>query len=71
MDQRGMIALEIEKDGGTFTFLMPTGVHFGEAYDAAHEFLAEILEMSSKAVKAAERNKNEEEKPKDIADVPA
>jgi hypothetical protein len=66
MDQRGIIALEVKKDDRTYSFLMPIGSPFGEAYDVAFEFLSEILKMSQKAVEQAEQKKAEAaEKEKD------
>lgn len=62
MDQRGIISLELEKNGKKFSFTMPMGTPLGEAYDAAFSFLSEVLEMSKRAVEKAEKLKVEDKK---------
>ena len=60
MDQRAMISMEIVKNERTYTFLMPIGSPYGEAYDAAFEFLGSILKQSQDAVSKAEQVKEED-----------
>lgn len=59
MDKRGMVILEVKKDERTYSFLMPVGSPFGEAYDAAFEMLSEISKMAQAAVENSEREKEE------------
>lgn len=58
MDQEGVIVLTVSKGDRKYSFSMPHGANFGEAYDAAHEVLFEIVEMSKRST---ERLKRKEE----------
>lgn len=60
IDQRAVVTLEVEKNDRKYSFTMPIGepplgAPYGEAYDAAYEFLQEIVEMSQKAADRAKR----------------
>ncbi len=65
MELKSMIAIEIEKNDRVFSFLLPVGAPFGEAYDAAFEVLGKIIEMSKEA---ADNMKASEDKDAVIAD---
>jgi hypothetical protein len=60
MDQKAVVKLEVEKNERKFEFIMPIGSPYGEAYDAAFEFLNEIAKMTQEAAEAAERKTKEE-----------
>lgn len=49
------ISIEIEKNGHIFSFTMPSGAPFGEAYDAGYEVLQQIVEFSKKVADDAKR----------------
>jgi len=53
MKQSLIVTIEIEKDGNTFTFSMPYGCKIGDAYNACHEALQEVVKMGQQAADAA------------------
>jgi hypothetical protein len=57
MKQALQVIIEIEKNDRTYIFSMPYGAPIGEAHDAAHECLQEIVKM---AKNAAEKMKQSE-----------
>ncbi len=63
MIAKTIISLQVEKGSNTYTFNMPMGVPYGEAYDAAFSILEDILDLSKKAVESARREepKNEDD----------
>lgn len=61
MDLKSMIVIEVEKNERVFTFLLPVGAPFGEAYDAAFEMLSKIVDMSNEAAENMKRKENEDE----------
>jgi hypothetical protein len=61
MTAKSIITLEVEKNGNVYTFHMPYGVNYGEAYDAAFAILEDILTLSKQAVEAARREKKDDE----------
>jgi alpha-D-ribose 1-methylphosphonate 5-triphosphate synthase subunit PhnI len=62
MDQIATFNLKLEKNDKTFTFSMPLGCPIGEAYDATHEMLNELVLLSQEA---ADKAKRPEEKKKE------
>ncbi len=67
MEQKLLIAINIEENGHKFTFLMPVGAPIGSAYNAAHMALGEITKI---AKDAADKSKsNPEESPEVVAEV--
>lgn len=65
MDQKTAIVLEVVKGDKKFSFIMPSGCHYGEAYDAAFAILNEVMDMGKNAVeevKPKEMDKEEVEK---------
>jgi hypothetical protein len=52
----------VEKGDKKYTFTMPHGAPFGEAYDACFEVLREVVEMSKVAADQAKREEGAEEK---------
>ena len=50
MTIKSNIVIEIQKNERTYTFSMPMGCPFGEAYDAAFAVLKDITELSQQAV---------------------
>lgn len=65
MNQKAVIKLETEKNERSYEFIMEIGSPYGEAYDAAFEFLNHILEMSKDAANKADRNQEVEIKTDD------
>jgi len=63
--QKAVIVLEVEKNERVYTFTMPVGSPFGEAYDVAFLMLQEVLKLSKEAVDRAtppEKEEKEEDK---------
>jgi len=56
------LGINIERGGRKYVFSMEVGSPIGEAYDAAYMVLAELLEMSKRAVENAKPKKDKEEK---------
>ena len=50
-----MLKFVIEKNERNYEFTMPFGAPYGEAYDACHEMLGKIVEMSKEAQERATR----------------
>ena len=48
------VVFEVEKNEKRFSFYMPIGAFYGEAYDAAMECAAEVMKMADEARKKAE-----------------
>ena len=46
----GTFNLEFQKEERVYRFTLPYGAPYGEAYDAAFQFLNKVLEMQNKAV---------------------
>lgn len=49
MEQKLLVAINIEDNGHKFTFLMPMGAPIGSAYNACHQALDEITKMAKNA----------------------
>jgi len=65
MKQEGLVKLEAEKNERSYSFIMPLGAPYGEAYDILFEMMQEIVDLSKKAadkLKREEEVKTEEEK---------
>jgi hypothetical protein len=45
-----------EVNGRTYTFDLPVGAPFGEAYDVCHEVLTHITKMASDAAEKAKKD---------------
>lgn len=59
MNAKTMVVLQVQKNDNIFSFHMPAGVNYGEAYDAAFAVLEDILALSKQAVESARRNEEE------------
>ena len=66
MALKGMISVEVEKNGNNFVFYMPAGVKLQDCYDASVEITKEIVEYSKKL----EEQKKKDEEQKDEEDGP-
>ena len=62
MDQKGIIKLEIEKGENVYSFEMPIGFPYGEAYDAGVEYLQKIAKMAQERVDIIRKQKEESDK---------
>jgi len=62
---KAALTISITKNDRRYIFLMDVGSPIGEAYDAAHEILQEIIEISKKAAEEAKRAKEENKKEND------
>jgi hypothetical protein len=58
MDQKLTIVFTVKKEEREYIFQIPMASPLGEAYDAAHEFLAFLAEEAKKAV---DKSKNTEQ----------
>ena len=56
MDVKTFVTIEIKKNDRVFSFNMPAGSPFGEAYDACYETLGHIIEFSKKAQEQAKQS---------------
>ena len=61
MDQKSAIVLEVEKGDKKFSFIMPSGCHYGKAYDAAFAILNEVMDMAKVAVERAKPKEMDKE----------
>ena len=50
-----MVTIQIKTEKNTYTFTMPYGAALGEAYDAAHSILQEIIKFSQTAAEQAKQ----------------
>lgn len=64
MDVKTQVVLEVKKNDRIFSYCMPAGAPFGEAYDAAYEILQQIIEFSKKATETLKQPEVKEEEPK-------
>lgn len=55
MDFKSYVSIEIEKSGNKYSFVMPVGAPFGQAYDACFEALGHIIDFSKKAAEQAKQ----------------
>lgn len=53
MNVQSMVVIEIERNGRLYTFSMPVGAPYGEAYDAAFEALQSVLDMARQSAERA------------------
>ncbi len=51
MELKSFISLEVTKDKNIYSFHLPTGATYGEAYDAAFEVLNKLMEMQQETLK--------------------
>jgi hypothetical protein len=49
------VIINVKKGDREYTFMMPSGAPFGEAYDSCFEVLQEIVMFSKQAVDNAQR----------------
>jgi len=54
LDLKALVTMEIQKGERIFRFIMDNGSSYGEAIDAAYEFLTKLHEISQEAVKNAQ-----------------
>jgi len=59
-DLKTMVYIEVKKNDRTYVFSLPFGCPLGEAYDAAHEVLQSILDMSKQAADNAKQRESSE-----------
>lgn len=57
MNIRSTIMLEVTINEQTCTFLMPAGISFGNAIDAAHQMYTEVIKMAAEAAEKAKPSK--------------
>jgi hypothetical protein len=50
-----MVTIQMKSDKNTYIFTMPYGAPLGEAYDAAHSILQEIIKFSQQAAEQAKQ----------------
>jgi hypothetical protein len=55
MPIESQIIINVKKGERNYTFMMPSGAPFGEAYDSAFEVLQEIVTFSRQAADNAKR----------------
>jgi hypothetical protein len=55
MNLKSCVAIEITKNDRLYTFVMPVGSPFGEAYDVAYEVLNKIAELARDGAQGAKR----------------
>ena len=55
MNLKSCIAIEITKNDRLYTFVMPVGSPFGEAYDVSYEILNKIAELAKNGAESAKR----------------
>lgn len=53
MNVKQTLVMETIRNERTYNLILPVGAPYGEAYDAAFEFLNGVLEMSKQAVERA------------------
>ncbi len=62
MEAKSVIAFEYEKEGRIYMLQMPAGAPLGEAYEAAANFLAEMVRMINEhAEKSMPKDPDKEE----------
>jgi hypothetical protein len=63
MTIKSYVTVEITKGDNQYTFVMPVGSPYGEAYDAAFEVLKTVADLATKAADQTERKdaKNSEQ----------
>jgi len=59
MNLRSMVTVEIIKNERTYTFSIPVGAPFGEAYDAANETMLAVLDMAKNNAEQAKQAKEQ------------
>ncbi len=52
MELKSIVQIEVERNDRKYTFSMPVGVSYGEAYDAAFEVLQKTVELAQKAAES-------------------
>jgi len=62
MTQKAITALEVKKGDFTFTFLMPGGSTYGQAFDAAFEVFAHVNRLKNEAVEKVKADKEAQDK---------
>ena len=68
MEQKNVIAWDTHKEGRDYRLVLPMDAPLGEAYEAAREFLAKIVELinSDVEVKEPEQPEVEAEEPESV-----
>lgn len=52
MELKSLVVIEVDKNDKKFSFSMPAGSSYGDAYDAAFEVLQQTVELAKKAADA-------------------
>ncbi len=55
MNLKSCVTIEITKNDRLYTFTMPVGAPFGEAYDVSYEVLLKIAELAKDGALSAKR----------------
>lgn len=58
MTVRSMVQIEAEVNDHVFTFSIPMGCNYGEAYNAAFQVLQKVIELSNQAIANLEKKDN-------------
>lgn len=55
MNLKSCVTVEVTKNDRLYTFTMPVGSPFGEAYDVAYEILLKIADLAREGALSAKR----------------
>lgn len=55
MNLKSCVVIEITKNERLYTFTMPVGAPFGEAYDVAYQVLLKIADLAKEGAASAKR----------------
>lgn len=67
MEQKNVIAWEIQKEGRDYRLELPLDAPLGEAYEVAREYLAKIVELINNNLP----KKEESDEPEEAAEEPS
>jgi len=56
---RATVVIEIKTEKNSYSFSMPIGAPLGEAYDAAHQIMQEIIKFAQNAAEQAKQKVEE------------
>lgn len=59
LSSKPTIILEVKQGDNKYQFLMPVGSGFGEAYDACHLVLQEIVKFATQAAQAVKQKETD------------
>ncbi len=60
MDQKLIVNFEVKKNDRVYSLSAPSGAPLGELYDALHEMLGAVLDMSKQANDRAKQSQSAE-----------